>query len=217
MKHGWKVFLMGVMVLSFVFPGSGAGDTRETFELRGDTGPGFSISIESYREANGWTPMVLCFGDLEIAVAVSTRQLVAEGIDALVNEILTDPIDLDFILYEQNPVRTRLCLADETVPITMKLNRENQQAIFFIGGVPLKSGSLRVVSEEVISRGWQRLTFSGSGVRAYKTFIYEPLTNTIHAVPHHYSLSTLNPENGRVWAREISPKTPRLVSSVSDR
>jgi hypothetical protein len=217
MKHEWKVFLIGVMVLFFVFPGRGSGDTMETFEIRGDTGPGFSISIESYREANGWTPMVLCFGDLEIALAVSTRQLAAEGIDSLVDEILTGSIDLDFILYEQNPVRTRMGLADETVPITMKLNRENQQAIFFIGGVPLKSGPLRVVSEEITSRGWQRFIFSGKGVRAYKTFIYQPLTNTIHAVPHRCSLSILNPGNGRVWARGISPKNPRGGSSVLDR
>lgn len=217
MKHVWKVFLMGVMVLGFVFSSRGTTDTMETFELRGDTGIRFSVSIESYREANGWTPVVLCFGDLEIALKVSSEQLAAEGINSLVNEILTGPIDLDFTLYEQNPVRTRMRLADETVPITLKLNRENHQAAFFIGGVPLKFHRLRVVTDEITPRGWHRLTFSGKDVHTYKKFIYEPFSGTIHAVPHHYPLSILNLENGTLWAREISPNNLRVVSPSSTK
>jgi hypothetical protein len=212
MKDVWKVFLMGVMVLSLVFSGRGTTDTMEMFELQGDTGTRFSISIESYREANGWTPVVLCFGDLEIALKVSSRQLAAEGINFLVNEILTEPVDLDFTLYEQNPARTRIRLMDESVPITLRLNKTKQQVTLFVGGVPLKSHPLRVLTAEITARGWYRLTFGGKDVHAYKTFIYEPFSGTIHAVPHHYSLSNLNLESGTLWAREISPNNLRVIS-----
>lgn len=217
MKHVWKVFLMGVMVLCFVFSSKGTSDTMETFELRGDTGTRFSVSIESYRETNGWTPVVLCFGDLEIALKVKSQQLAAGDINSLVNEILTVPVELHFNVYEKNPVRTRMRLMDESVPITLKLNRKNQQAAFFIGGAPLKAHPLRFISVETTAPGWYRLKFCGKDVHTYKEFIYEPGSGTIHAVPHHYQLSTLNLENDTLWARETSPNHLRLDSPSSTK
>jgi hypothetical protein len=205
MKHLPFIIFVFFIFSSLLFSQEEAIHWLETFELQGKHV--LRVSIERYMERSGWVPVVLSFGDLEICMPAKADDLAAAGVETGISEILVGDIDLPFTIYEQNPVRTRMRMKDNNIAVTLKINRGEKQAAFYIGDNPLKVGRIRVTFKEITSSGpWlYQLNFGGKDVYTYKRFIFEPFTGTIYSV---YSLRApfnieLAPGKNDVWAKMV--------------
>jgi hypothetical protein len=206
-----KNFLTTILAIFIVsiplFPQIGSDDFSGIFEIQGDYS--FRVSIESYMERNGWIPVVLSFGDLEVCVPVNTRDLASPaGVEYGISKMLFGDSDFLFAIYEQNPVRTRMRLLEKSTPVILRINRGEKQVGFYMGNSRLRLEHVRVTFRE-IAPGWlYQLDFGGRDVYTYKRFIFEPDAGAIYAIPPHrepFNIDIYFDENaaGVVWARKI--------------
>ncbi len=205
MRHFPVLILIFFIVSSPLFSPEESTHWIETFELQGKHM--FRVSIESYMERNGWVPVVLSFGDLEVCLPAKADDLAAAGVETGISEIVVEDINLPFTIYEKNPVRTRMRMKDNNIAVTLKINRGKKQAAFYIGDSPLKVGCMRVIFKEIASSGpWlYQLNFGGKDVYTYKRFIFEPASGTIYSVPSlraPFNIE-LNPGKNDVWAKMV--------------
>jgi hypothetical protein len=205
MRHVPVLILIFFIVSSPLFSPEEPTHWIETFELQGKHM--FRVSIENYMERNGWVPVVLSFGDLEVFMAANADDLPAAGVETGISEILVEDIDLPFTIYEKNPVRTRMRMKDNNIPVTLKINRVKKQAAFYIGDSPLKMGCIRVTFKEIDSPGsWlYQINFGGKDVYTYKRFIFEPASGNIYSVPSLRAPFNIElaPGKNNVWAKMV--------------
>lgn len=206
MRNLLTVILAFFIVPSLLFPQIGSDDFTGRFDVQGDNS--FRISIESYMERNGWIPVVLSFGDLEICVSAKTDSLAAAGVEAGIGEMLFGDGNPLFTIYEQNPVRTRMRLSEKSTPVILKINLGKKQVEFYIGNSQLKLNPIHVTFKE-IAPGWlYELNFGGDDVYTYKRFIFDPAAGVIYTALPYRSLFYHDPGSdknaaGSVWARKI--------------
>lgn len=208
MKNFLNLILMFFMVSSLLFPlfpqfpWTGPDDFTGVFVLQEDFT--MRVSIESGWERGGRIPVVLSFGDLEVSLWMKGGNLAtAAAVETGISEMLSGDINLPLFVYEQNPVRTRMRLSDENMPIILKLNRQKKQAAFYIGNSRLKLNCIRVTFTEIVPGELYELTFYGFDVYTYKRFIFKPPIGAIYAVPiHHRAAVAFEPEfdEKNVWA-----------------
>ena len=188
-KH--MIFLLAIMmVLSMFSPYMLPGDSLEIFPDRGNHYTGFSI--ESYRQINGWTPVVLFSGDLELALRMNKAGQVFEWIsedyskiqplftiDFRCEEIRLGQRHFPFLIYEQNPVRTRIRFLHEDEPVTLGINRQQNQVKFYLNGSRLPLNLLGAKFTP-IAYGRYELRFIGPVVLTDPVFICETDTGKIY-------------------------------------
>jgi hypothetical protein len=180
-------YVLITFILLFFLPGLlcsniKPGDFPDIFELQGAYNT--RVSIEKGWARTGNIPVVLTFGDLEISLQANAAVLEASGgIETGINEILMGNSSPMFTVYEQNALRTRMWLAADNIPVILKINRETNQAEFFIAGCRLNLEYLRVTFTEIIAGETYELTFDGPDVHAYKRFILNYSSGTVRAVP----------------------------------
>lgn len=217
MKNFIVLFFMVFIVSSLLHPriepgytGSGESDNfTGTFVIQEDGC--VRLSIESYREKNGWIPVIISFGDLEVSASVNNGSLAAaaSGAEHMISEMLFGDIYLLFDIYEHNPVRTRMRLLDKNMTVTFKINRVEKQAAFYVGNRRLKLAPIRVTFTE-IAPGWlYELNFGGKDVYTYSRFIFDSSIGNIYSVCR--SLNPLNLETSPIWAKKIDREQERFI------
>lgn len=209
MKHFSIVIPIFFMVSSLLFSWVGANDSIETFEIHEDYSP--RVSIESWWERNGWIPVVLSFGTLQVSLPVNADDLAAAGGgETGISEMLVGDINLLFDIYEHNPVRTRMRLLDKNMPVTFKINRVEKQAAFYVGNRRLKCAPIRVTFTEIAPTTLlYELNFGGKDVYTYSRFIFDSSTGNIYSVCR--SLNSLNLETSPIWAKKIDREKERFI------
>ena len=98
---------------------------------------GFSLSIETYKERDGWTPLVLSSAALEFRLWMNRRGEVKElrrdslpavfTIDLDAGQLLLYGQVLPFEIYEHNGVRIRLRLLERGRPLRFSVGRRGQR------------------------------------------------------------------------------------------
>lgn len=163
------------------------------------------ISIDWGWGRDGRIPVILAFRDLEIGLRANAQELNTNaGIETRINEILVEDMSLPFKIYEQNPMRTRLMLAERRY-LQLRIN-QNRQVEFFLGGSRLKLNPypLRVKFEEIetVPGKMYQLTFFGPNVSIQKKFVFMPLRGVIYAVPAHSPIRNFypEPEKNKEWS-----------------
>ncbi len=187
MRTRWRLILI-VFIFSFGFIHSlDASPEEETFEfIRGDLP---RLSIESGRQSGEELPVVFCFGKLEIS-----RMFKLEELTSVV----------DFTVYEQNPVRTRMRPAEKDKKIRLEINREREQGTLYLDGRLLTLNPIRVKLKQTSLPGLYQLVFSGKGVYTYSKFVLEEYTGNIYWVPFHISLANFNFNHSYLWAVRVT-------------
>ncbi len=216
MKNLIVLFFMVFIVLSLLHPRIEPGHTGSvepdnftgTFVIQEDGC--VRLSIESYRERNGWIPVIISFGDLEVSASVNSGSLATAGAEHRISEMLFGDIYLLFDIYKHNPVRTRMRLLDKNIPVTFKINRVEKQAAFYIGNRRLKLAPIRVMFTEIAPTTWlYELNFGGKDVYTYSRFIFDSSTGNIYSVCR--SLNPLNLETSPIWAKKIDREEERFI------
>lgn len=204
MRHFLLVILMIYMVSSPLFPHGDPDDLSGVFVLQEE--PTMRVSIERGWERGGRIPVVLSFGDLEVSLSVKTDVLAAAAdVESAISEMLCGDINLPFIIYEQNPLRTRMKLSDKSQPVQLKLDRGKKQVEVYVGNSRLKLNRIRVTGKEIVPGELVELAFTGLDVYTYKRFLFKPFMETIYAVPLHQAPVTLEAELNKknAWALKI--------------
>ena len=222
-----KIFLISLLLIGFVssplFPGVGAGETWNgnpenftgLFVLQGNTN--LRVSIETGWERDGRIPVVVAFGGLNVYLRVNAGDLDQNtGIETRVSELLVDDMNLDFITYEQNPLRTRMKLSDNSRPIQLKIDR-NRRVEVFIGGSRLKLTPIHIAFAEIEPGELYRLTFAGPDVIPIKRFIFWPSRGIIQAPPRRGARFMIDAYPGNnavwpVWAVKIEQEEERVLN-----
>ena len=182
------------------------GNLTVPFDFRGEGR--IRVSIEHGWERNGRVPVILFLGDLEISLSVDAETLsAAAGVETVINDLLAGGPNPQFIVYEQNPARTRMRPVSESVPVYLKIDRVKREAGFYIENYPLKLAPIRVTFKEVQPGGACEITFGGTcetGVYSHKKYIFDPVPGIIYAAPPQRTPANLAPAaaNGAISALE---------------
>lgn len=212
-----RMFVIIFMVLFFlnpVFPGSAAENDEgtEAFILLKDS-PIF-LSFETYKMKDGWTPVVLSVGELDVMLWLDASGRVTEMrephghvldpvcfIDGSTRNLYKGADGLVFDVYEKNQVRTRWRLPSNETGDTL-----TQKILFREGGIgiDIHLGNLCMTLRhvywnfQVMTPGFSRLQLNGPMVMTHQRLIYEKSTGVIYSTPlwHKPFMS----KHRRAWA-----------------
>jgi hypothetical protein len=211
MRKFWMSILTVVLVSSFGFPWSESYDTTKIFEIQGNNI--IRLSIESYKEKGGWTPVVLSIGDLEVSLWMNASGQVAEmqmdesrpvhsifRINLSKYEMMIGKRNFNLIISEQNRVRQRMSLFNKNVPFVLKINREREQVEFYIGDSKLKFNHISAEFRE-IDPGMYELRFGPATVHTMSRLIYWETSGNIYATDQRSGPVDL--EKSHIWAKKV--------------
>lgn len=174
-----KGFLLVIFAVFFIwvplFPGGDSHDSTEAFWLQGNVP--VRVSIDKGWERNGWIPVVLSVGNLELYFRMNKAGEVvgtAWQVDPETGEIWVGGTHLTFAIYQQNPARTRMRLIDDGLPLLLEIDWQKQEAVLYIGNSRWKVAHIPVRREEASPGGLYRLTFGGRAVYTHKRLVLEP-------------------------------------------
>lgn len=211
MRKFWMSILTVFMVSSFGFTWQESYDTTKIFEIQGNNI--IRLSIESYKEKDGWTPVVLSIGDLEVSLWMNTNGQVTEmqkdgfrpihsvfTINLTTYEMLVGERNFNLMISEQNRVRQRMSLFDKNVPVVLKINREREQVEFYIGDSKLKFNHISAEFRE-IDPGMYELRFGPATVHTMSRLIYWETSRNIYATDQRSGPVDLG--KSHIWAKKV--------------
>jgi hypothetical protein len=187
----WIALLL--LSLSPVFPGTGSNKATETFLLTEDSP--ICLSFESYKEKDGWTPVVLSLGELECLLWMDEAGRVTEmresgghsvepvcSIDVLAQSLVKDADSLNFEVYEQNNIRTRWRLSpgEPAGPAAKKILFREEGIDITLGNLGLRLNHAAWEFKE-LSPGVYRVEFHGPMVNMHRPLVYEKAAGIIYS------------------------------------
>lgn len=187
------VFMFIIMAPCGSVYAQAANPEGETFEILGDDMP--RIFIEGDNQDHGESRVVFCMGKLEVSRLCRIEELMSI---------------MDFIIYEQNPVRTRLRPAYGGIPIRLDINRGTGQGKLYLDYGWFTIHTIRVSIKPTALAGLYRLVFSGKGVYSYSEFVLEEYTGNIYCMPFHIPLEHIGPSY--LWAVKAADPSQRYHS-----
>lgn len=172
------------------------------------------LAIESYKEKNDWTPLVLSLGNLELHLWLSKDGLVRERKEDILHQLppvfrinmdkkqlLLEKRCYPFVVYEQDRVRTRMRLIEKNIRVRLEINNLDKEAALFIGENKLKLFRLRGPAGCMMG-GVNKPALRGLSLRM--TDHYFPLADETYSQPQaEHEEKKISP--GSVRARVISP------------
>ncbi|MCI0471067.1 MAG: hypothetical protein L0Y73_05360, partial [Candidatus Aminicenantes bacterium] len=121
------------------------------------------LAIESYKEKNGWTPLVLSLENIELHFWSGKDGLVRERkedilqglppvfrVDMETKRLALEKQSYPFVVYEQDRVRTRMRLIEKNIRVRLEINNLDKKAALFIGENKLKLSRLSGATEYVM-------------------------------------------------------------------
>ena len=212
MRKVWISVLTVVLVSGFGFPWYDSNDAIDSFVIQGKNI--IRLSIETYKEKDGWTPVVLSIGDLRISLWMDSNGQVTETqtdeyrpdrsvftINLSTYEMRVGERNFHLIVSEQNRVRQRMSLFDKNIPVVLKINRDREQVEFYIGGGKLKLSAIRAEFREV-DPGLYELGFESSIIHTMSRLIYWEISGNIYATDQRSGPVDLG--TTQIWAKKSS-------------
>lgn len=184
-------------------------DLTGVFVLQGDST--LRVSIDSGWERNGWVPVFLAFDHLEFCLRVKAENLShAYGLETEISRMLSEDMNLPFLTYEQNALRTRMKLLDTGQPIQLAINRGTGLAEVLIGDSRLNIEPVHVNFDEIRQGELYELTFTGPDVFTFNRFVLAQSEGVIYAVFRfdtfdRFALAPNSNKEWSVWAVKIEP------------
>lgn len=223
-KNFLTVILMIYLLSNPLFSRVGPGQARSSMpdDFTGNfvlqQNPSIRVSIDHGWERDGWIPVVLTFGGLEVYQRVNADDIAAAaGIETGISKMLVEDMDISFFTYEQNPMRTRMELLDNSKPVRLKVNRKKRQVEVYVGNSRLKLKPIRVKFTEITPGELYELTFVGLKVRTQKSFIFLPSRGVIYTAPLRSTPFKQHPDPDKKvgwskWAIKIDPGDEKVIN-----
>ena len=212
MRKFWMSILTVVLVSSFAFPRDESYDTTQSYVIQGNDI--IRLSIESYKEKDGWTPVVLSIGDLRISLWMDTNGQVTEmqmdefcpahsvfTINLTTYEMRVGERNFNLIISEQNRVRMRMSLFDKNVPVMLKINKEREGVEFYIGDSKLNFCDISVEFREINS-GIYEFRFGPEMEHTMSRLIYWDTSGNIYTTDQRSGPVDLG--KSHIWAKKVS-------------
>jgi hypothetical protein len=180
MRKFWMSILTVVLLSCFSFTWQESYDTTQIFEIQGNNI--IRLSIETYKEKDGWTPVVLSIGDLEVSLWMNTS--------GQVTEMQKDGF---------RPIHSVFTINLTTYEM-LKINREREQVEFYIGDSKLKFNHISAEFRE-IDPGMYELRFSPATVHTMSRLIYWETSRNIYATDQRSGPVDLG--KSHIWAKKV--------------
>ena len=177
-------------LVSFVFSAQLKYET-EIFALQ-ESAP-LRISIETYKQKDGWTPVVLSLGGMDIFLWMDARGGVSDRqpeysrafaplffIDLENLELSSEEWSMGLRIYEQNEVRTRLQALESDIPVLLRIQRAQTSAEIFLGGYRTRLNPVAATFME-IEPDLEELRLSGPHVLVLPRLVYWQKVGTIYS------------------------------------
>ena len=145
MKKSFIVMAVSILILTSFVSLAQNKYSKEIFVLQESTP--LRISIETYKQKDGWTPVVLSLCGLDIFLWMDVSGKVSEmrpvdsrsfaplffiNLDSAV--LSSDEWSTELEIYEQNEIRIRLQALKADIPVLLRLDRVQKSAEIFLGG-----------------------------------------------------------------------------------
>ncbi|MCP5047984.1 MAG: hypothetical protein GY940_12480 [bacterium] len=218
MRVSTVVLSLICLILLFIspVPVGGQGRIGESDDFTGifliRAAPSIRVSIEQGWEKNGWIPVVLAVGNLELYFRMNKEGEVTGVTNVTGKRWRVDPdnagirvggANLPFTIYEQNPLRTRMRLTDNAEPVLLAIDREKKQAVFYIGSSGWRVENIRVSLGKAGPGGLYKLTFGGGAVHTHGKLFLEPAAGNIYAVKHRRGAFNIDINSTPVWGVKV--------------
>lgn len=205
-----------IALVSFVFSTQLKYET-EIFALQ-DSTP-LRISIETYMEKDGWTPVVLSLGGMDIFLWMDASGKVSEmrwedsgafaplffiNLDSAV--LSSDEWSTELEIYEQNKVRTRLQGLELDIPILLRIQRAHKSAEIFLGGYRTRLNPVTVTFME-IEPDLEELRLSGPQILVLPRLVYWRKVGKIYST--FFRGERFNLGQSRIWGKRIERRKQR--------
>jgi len=219
----WTALLLLFLSPVLLLPGPGSNEEAETFLLEEETP--ICLSFENYQRKDGWTPVVLSFGELNCLLWMDASGRVSElretgahfvepvcFIDELAQSLGQDADTLYFEVYEQNQVRTRWRLSPGGAAGTA--GTVAKKILFRESGIELNLGNLRLRLNHAawdfqeFSPGLFQVQFHGPMVKVHQRLVYEKASGIIYSTQEWNN--RLAPGTGRTWAIKTQESGGRI-------
>lgn len=217
MKKSFIVMALSILVLiSFVSLAQNK-YSKEIFVLQESTP--LRISIETYKQIDGWIPVVLSLCGLDISLWMDASGNVSEmqpvdsrsfaplffiDLDYLV--LSSDEWSTELEIYEQNKVRTRLQALKADIPVLLRLDRVQKSAEIFLGGYGTRLNPVEAAFME-IEPDLEELKLSGPQIQVLPKLVYWQEIGTIYSTLFRGERFDL--ERSRVWGKRIERRRQR--------
>ena len=191
--------------------------SKEIFVLQESTP--LRISIETYKQIDGWIPVVLSLCGLDISLWMDASGNVSEmqpvdsrsfaplffiDLDYLV--LSSDEWSTELEIYEQNKVRTRLQALKADIPVLLRLDRVQKSAEIFLGGYGTRLNPVEAAFME-IEPDLEELKLSGPQIQVLPKLVYWQEIGTIYSTLFRGERFDL--ERSRVWGKRIERRRQR--------
>jgi hypothetical protein len=203
-------------LVSFVFSSQLKYET-EIFALK-DSTP-LRISIETYMEKDGWTPVVLSVCGLDIFLWMDASGKVSEMqpvdsrslaplffIDLDYPVLSSDEWSTELEIYEQNEIRIRLQALKADIPVLLRLDRAQKSAEIFLGGYRTRLNPVEATFMK-IEPDLEELKLSGPQILVLPKLVYWQEIGTIYSTLFRGERFDL--ERSRVWVKRIERRRQR--------
>lgn len=203
-------------LVSFVFPAQFKYET-EIFVLQ-ENAP-LRISIETYKQEDGWTPVVLSLSGMDIFLWMDASGEVSElqsevsrafaplfFIDLENLELSAEEWSIGLKIYEQNEVRTRLQALKSDIPVLLRIQHARKSAEIFLGGYRTKLNPVVAMFKE-IEPDLEELRISGPQILLLPRLVYWREIGTIYSTL--FRGERFNLGRSRVWGKRIERRKQR--------
>jgi len=204
--RGILVFLsLAFMVFSSAVLDHGSILTQESFLLQGKNL--ISVSIESYKRADGWVPVGLSLGEIELMLWMDEGGQVKErkrrdfrslfSLDPAAQEMSIGGTVIPLELRGKSAVRMRLRPLEDTIPVTMSIKNSDNRLSFIIGDSELELDLVRVEYVNT-SQKIREIRFAGSVARMEDCLLLLDESGKVYAADRLSEPADFS--EARIWA-----------------
>jgi len=217
MKKSFIVLALSILVLTSFVSLAQNKYSKEIFVLQESTP--LRISIETYKQIDGWTPVVLSLCGLDIFLWMDASGKVSEMqpvdsrslaplffIDLDYPVLSSDEWSTELEVYEQNEIRTRLKTLKSDIPVLLRLDRAQKSAEIFLGGYGTRLNPVEAAFME-IEPDLEELKLNGPQILVLPKLVYWQEIGTIYSTLFRGERFDL--ERSRIWGKRIERRRQR--------
>ena len=217
MKKLFIVMALSILVLTSFVSLAQNKYSKEIFVLQESTP--LRISIETYKQIDGWTPVILSLCGLDIFLWMDASGKVSEMqpvdsrsfaplffIDLGYPVLSSDQWSTELEVYEKNEIRTRFRALKTDIPVLLRLDRVQKSAEIFLGGYGTRLNPVEAAFME-IEPDLEELKLSGPQILVLPKLVYWQEIGTIYSTLFRGERFDL--ERSRIWGKRMERRRQR--------
>jgi len=207
-RKGLAVLSVSVLVCSHFM----AYEAPKTFSVQGKNA--LLLSIETYKASDdGWKPVFLLVGDLEILLFMDADGTIKErkdlrlhptpslfAVDTFTTELIIGDSRVQMEQFGQSKIRTRLRPLNADLSLGFQLDPEKGSLTLIIGKDRIRFERLKAELVE-ITPGYLELSFRGSTINPTTRFVFDERTGTVYALDRTGDATPPDLSRARIWAK----------------